>query len=408
MSRTNAALVPRKISVLNQVRWEVRVPAELRQQEKATRRRFPREAEAKGYCNRLKGDLFNYSDKARGLTDAQKIEAQVCFSRLADYPAATLTQAVDLLLNRLDRAARSFPVAELADRVIADKQKQSGRGSSARLLREIRERFARFSRTFGERMVSDIEPEEIRAWLMDLTTIIETSLGKQETDEPVSQVTRQAYKRTLSIGFAWAKSQGAAPSNPLLEVKLASPERERVFVSTPAQTALLLEKANPRLRAYLALCCFAGLRPEQAQGLPWSHIHFARGEYGEIEVPVGTDKAGGERIVPIQPNLRAWLFTVPAEQRRGTVFFSRKDRRAAYAALRELAPDLPEGWPQDGPRHGYGTYRLKVTGSFGQVADEMGNSEAVIRTRYYRSVSASTAAAYWNILPSHENDLAVE
>ncbi len=124
-------------------------------------------------------------------------------------------------------------------------------------------------------------------------------------------------------------------------------------------------------------------------------------------MPVGTDKAGGERIVPIQPKLRAWLFTVPAEQRRGTVFFSRQYRRDAYAALRELAPDLPQGWPQDGPRHGYGTYRLKVTGSFGRMADEMGNSEAVIRTRYYRSVSASTAA-YWNILPSHENGLAVE
>ena len=400
MARRPAPLAPRKVSINGYVRWEVRVPAELQPQEKSARPRFLKESDAKGYCNRLKSDLLRYSDKARGLTDAQKIEAHACFERLAAYPAASLTQAVDLLVARLDRAARSFPVSELAGRVVADKRKQGGRGSSERLLREIEERLGRFSRTFGEHMVSDLEAPEIRAWLMDLTTILQTSRGKEETDEPVAQVTRHAYKRTLSLCFGWAKHHGAAATNPLIDVKLAQPERERVFVFTPQQTATLLQKAEARLRPYLALCCFAGLRPEQAQGLWWHHIHLDRGTHGEIEVPAGTDKAGGERIVPIQPNLRAWLLAVPAEERRGTVYFSRHYRREAYAALRQEDPAVPTDWPQDGPRHGYGTYRLKVTGSFGQVADEMGNSEAVIRARYYRSVSRSVAEAYWDIYPS--------
>ena len=400
MARRPAPLAPRKVSINGHVRWEVRVPVELRLQEKSARPRFLKESEAKGYCNRLKSDLLRYSDKARGLTDAQKIEAHACFERLVAYPAATLTHAVDLLMARLDRSSRSFPVGELAGRVVADKLKQGGRGSSGRLLREIEERLKRFSRVFGERMVSDVEAAEIRAWLMDLTTIIQTSRDKEETDEPVSQVTRHAYKRTLSLCLGWAKHHGAAATNPVIDVKLAQPERERVFVFTPQQTATLLQKADARLRPYLALCCFAGLRPEQAQGLWWKQIHFDRGTHGEIEVPAGTDKAGGERIVPIQPNLRAWLLAVPEEERRGTVYFSRHCRREAYSALHQENPALPADWPQDGLRHGYGTYRLKVTGSFGQVADEMGNSEAVIRTRYYRSVSRSVAEAYWNIYPS--------
>ena len=399
MSRRPALLAPRKVSINGHVRWEVRVPAELHSQEKATRPRFLKESEAKGYCNRLKSDLLRYSDKARGLTDAQKIEAHACFERLAAYPAASLTQAVDVLVARLDRSSRSFPVSELAGRVVADKVKQGGRGSSGRLLREIEERLGRLSRTFGEQMVSDIEATEVRAWLMDLTTIIQTSRGKEETDEPVEQSTRHAYKRTLSLCFGWAKHHGAAATNPLTDVKLAQPERERVFVFTPQQTATLLHKADTRLRPYLALCCFAGLRPEQAQGLWWQHIHLDRSTHGEIEVPAGTDKAGGERIVPIQPNLRAWLLTIPEEERQGTVYFSRHYRREAYAGLRQEDPVLPAEWPQDGLRHGYGTYRLKVTGSFGQVADEMGNSEAVIRTRYYRSVSRSVAETYWDIYP---------
>ena len=40
-------------------------------------------------------------------------------------------------------------------------------------------------------MVSDIEAAEVRAWLMDLTTTIQTSKGKQESDQPVGQSTRR-------------------------------------------------------------------------------------------------------------------------------------------------------------------------------------------------------------------------
>ena len=34
------------------------------------------------------------------------------------------------------------------------------------------------------------------------------------------------------------------------------------------------------------------------------------------------------------------------------------------------------------------------------MADEMGNSEAVIHSRYFRSVSSVTAEAYWKIYPA--------
>ena len=85
----------------------------MRKQENSARPRFVKESGAKGYCNRLKSDLLRYSDKARGLTDAQKIEAHACFERLASYPNASLSQAVDLLVARLDRATTaSFKMVE--------------------------------------------------------------------------------------------------------------------------------------------------------------------------------------------------------------------------------------------------------------------------------------------------------
>ena len=95
MDRHAAPLQPRKVFVNgSQVRWKVRIPQELCQQEGGMRRFFAKEGEAKGFCIRLASDLRNYSDKARGLTDAQKIEAQAAFEQLRQYQTASLTVAV--------------------------------------------------------------------------------------------------------------------------------------------------------------------------------------------------------------------------------------------------------------------------------------------------------------------------
>jgi hypothetical protein len=79
---------PRKVLLRGQVRWEVRIDQRLRKQEQGkVRALYHTQAEAQSYCKRLESDLRNYSDKARGLSDAQKIEAQTCFERLANDPA---------------------------------------------------------------------------------------------------------------------------------------------------------------------------------------------------------------------------------------------------------------------------------------------------------------------------------
>ena len=144
--------------------------------------------------------------------------------------------------------------ANWPERVMADKRKQGERGSSGRLLREIEERLGRFSRVFGERTVSDLEPAETRAWLMDLTTIIQTSRGKEETDEPVSQVTRHAYKRTLSLCFGWAKQHGAAATNPVTDVKLAQPERVLVLDTNSGPPRTPPRSSPRRWRSEAASC----------------------------------------------------------------------------------------------------------------------------------------------------------
>ena len=128
--------------------------------------------------------------------------------------------------------------------------------------------------------------------------------------------------------------------------------------------------------------------------MTWEQIHFDRGVGGELEVPAGSDKTDRERTIPMQPNLRAFLLLTPEKHRHGKLFYS----RVFFEQMRDGLGI--EEWPQDCLRHDYGTYRFKVLGSFGVLADEMGNSEAIIRQRYQRSVSQSEADAYWLIMPT--------
>ena len=52
------------------------------------------------------------------------------------------------------------------------------------------------------------------------------------------------------------------------------------------------------------------------------------------------------------------------------------------------------GWVRNGLRHSYGSYRAAVLKSAGQVALEMGNSEAIVR-RHYLEVQPVEVAEKW-------------
>ena len=389
MGRRTAPMQPRKVQLRGEVRWEVRIDPQLRKQEGGqVRRLFRKEGEAKSYASRLHDNLRNYSDKARGLTDEQKIEAQHAYAKLAGVPGARLLDAVDLYLEHLNQKSRSVSVEELGERIVQDREAIGGRGSSEKTLIEIGSVWGRFADSFPGRLVNTLTPEEINDWLVKLTNVRDEAKAGQ----PISLQTRRNYRRVLStvFGYAAARTRRWVSVNPVADVELPTSRRERVSLLSPEQTARLLAASVPELRPYFAICAFAGARPNQAAAISWSQIHLDR---LEIEIPAGVDKTDRERIVPIQPNLAAFLSQVPESMRKGEVFHSRRwfVRATKDAGLRP--------WEEDVLRHGYGTYRFKIIGSFGTLADEMGNSEKVIRDRYYRSVSQATAEAYFALMP---------
>ena len=273
---------------------------------------------------------------------------------------------------------------ELGRRYLEIKAKLGGRGSKARTLGEHRTLWPTFAASFPGRLASSISTQEVHDWLFERT--------KQDGGD-ISLQTRRNLRRVLHAEFEFARSHARrwVSTNPVTEVELPTEHRERVELLPIAKVEQVLNVCHPRLIPYLAICAFAGARPDQAKRMTWEQIHFDR---DELEVPAGSDKTDRERTPPMQPCLRAWLLLTPEKYRRGKLYYSLDFFRAARDAIGL------KHWPQDCLRHDYGTYRFKVLGSFGTLADEMGNSEAIIKTRYQRSVSQREADAYWKILPS--------
>ncbi len=384
MGRNQSPIEPRKTIVHGQVRYEVRIPLELRKQEASSsgRKICKTQGEADGYCRKLKGLLLHYTDKARGLTDGQKIEAQDAFARLSAVPGANLRDAIDHYLAHLEQQNRSVTLEHLGETILAERRANGGKGSRDNTLAELSERWGRFARAFPGRMATSITPEEVHQWLMGLT---------KPTGEPVGLATRIGYRRVLNtvFEFAAARVRRWVAENPVKEIELPKPRGHRVYILPLPMVRQLLEVADPKLVPYFAICVFAGLRPDHAKEIVWGQIYLDR---LMIDVPPGTDKTDPARIVPIQPCLKAWLEKTPAAERTGPLYYSKKLFRKATRAV--LDP-----WKQDCLRHNFATYRFAVVQSFGQVAAEMGNSEAIIKARYWLPVSQEEAEAFWRIFP---------
>jgi integrase len=134
------------------------------------------------------------------------------------------------------------------------------------------------------------------------------------------------------------------------------------------QLRALLQAASrvvPDVLPMLALGAFAGLRDAEIKRLDWSEVDLAR---GHIEVKAAKAKSARRRIVPIQPNLATWLRPYSGLAGRLVPVGARKklDRIRRSAGL--------TGWPQNGLRHSFASYRLAATHDAPRVASELGHT----------------------------------
>jgi integrase len=229
----------------------------------------------------------------------------------------------------------------------------------------------------------------------DVTAITSAVIQGFLTAMNASERAKKNCRDVLRAFLKWCAVRGYlarnAP-NDLLEHLPAYRNKRigRIEIFTPEQMTRLLEKAEESLLPYLVIGAFAGLRGEEIKRLDWSEIDLAD---GFIEVAADKAKTDTRRLAPIQDNLKAWL--QPRAKKEGPVCSFKN----VVNQLMRLAAEANVEWKKNALRHSFISYRVAECADVPRVADESGNSPAVIRTHYLQRVKPKQALAWFGIVP---------
>jgi len=344
------------------------------------RKFFKTRTDADAEARRQKSLLEIHSREAIGLSPREMSDFITARTKLAEY-GDTINEAVKFRVDYFERVRRSrLTVAQLTDEVLAAKQRD---GRAPMYLADLRKRLARFCADFGKHPIAAITVEELDNWLRDL---------------PLSPKSRANFRANIGVLFSYAANRRMIEFNPITQTaKPKLPDNPPEIFAVDDLQALLgnAKHAQKDVVPMLAIGAFAGLREAEIQRLDWSEVDLAR---GHIEVKAAKAKSARRRIIPILPNLAAWLrpysgltgHVVPAGARR-------KLDRVRKAA--ELA-----SWPNNGLRHSFASYRLAAIHDAPRVASELGHtSPQMLYSAYRKLVLPEDAELYWKIAPAAES-----
>jgi integrase len=340
------------------------------------RKFFKTKAGADAERLRQSTSLERHGREAIGLSQREMSDFITAKRKLAEY-GKTISDAVNFLVDQLERVRRcKVTVAELVAELLEAKEKD---GRSEIYLRDLRNILAIFCRDFCDQPIAAITVEELDNWLRAL---------------PGSPKTRTNFRANLSVLFSYAERRRMIDSNPVLHTaKPKLPDNPPEIFAVDQLRALLetAQRTTPSVLPMLALGAFAGLRDAEIKRLDWSEVDLAR---GQIEIKAAKAKSARRRIVPIQPNLAAWLR--PHSGTKGRLvpegYRSSLDRVRKAAALAV--------WPNNGLRHSFASYRLAAIQDAPRVSSELGHaSPQMLYSTYREVVRSEEAALYWKLEP---------
>src|SRR5262249_46412416 len=253
------------------------------------RKFFKTRAEADSEAMRQKTLLERHSREAIGLSPREMSDFITAREKLVKY-GETIFDAVQFRVDHLERVRRhGITVAQLTDEVIKAKRRD---GRSEVYLRDLRYRLSKFVQDFGQRPIAGITVDELDNWLRAL---------------PYSPQSRRNYQTIVGLLFSYAEGRGIVDRNPISRTAKPKLVDRPPEIFSVDELRGLLESANrvgQDVLPMLAIGAFAGLREAEIQRLDWSEVDLTR---GHIEVKAAKAKSARRRIVPILPNLTAWL-----------------------------------------------------------------------------------------------------
>jgi len=354
--------------------------------------------EAAAVANRLtSGDLdvltLTSADRAaylraRQLLDPLGIGIEAGAAQLADavkkLGGVTVAQAVEFYKRRHDGTSATREVAEVVEELLASKRADK---LSVRYVKQLQYDLNRVAAQFPGR-IGDVSGQQVDNWLRGLG---------------VAPRTRNNLRCSLGTLFAFAKGRKylAKDNDELDAVPFAKDNDGAIEIFTPDEMAELLAAAQSAQIPFLAIGAFAGVRHAELQRLDWADVQR---DGDLIQIRAANAKTASRRVIPILPNLKAWL--QPHWQPSGplcqhanmTRQFERLTERVNQARQAAGRADAFV-WKHNALRHSFISYRVAQIQNVAQVALEAGNSPQMIFQHYRELVRPADAAKWFALEP---------
>jgi len=180
--------------------------------------------------------------------------------------------------------------------------------------------------------------------------------------------------------------------------KYTKRKQGEISTYTADEMCRLIAADDDRILPLIVIGGFAGLRHAEIARLEWQDIDL---EEGLIEVKAENAKTDTRRIVPLKPNLKAFLQRV--ENKMGKVVSLVNTTKQLLKTATDTADAENKiealGWKHNALRHTYISARVAESGDVPRMADEAGNSPQVIRTNYLKQLRPAAAAEWFSIQP---------
>ncbi len=347
-------------------------------------RRFRTKKAAEKFVIDKEVEIANRGREAAALHDSVAKDAAWAVKELKPYNT-TLRDVVADYIRRRKSAEKSSLIDEAIDEFI-DMKKAAGK--SARYIGDLRYKLRQFADDHGGLLLSEITPMTLDHWL--------EGLG-------VSPVTRNGFRRVLTVFFQWGGKRGYCDreQNPARATEIATETAKRVPIFTAGELRVTLDTAPAELVPVIALGAFAGLRPEEIRRLDWKAVDLLR---KRIDIDAGVSKTAAHRYVPISDTLFQWI--QPYAKSAGKVAPVNLYRRLWNFHLILAEKDDKNGrpaviWKHNALRHSFASYALAKEEDAARVALWLGHASPSMTFKHYRERVTPEAAAEWfEVLPT--------
>lgn len=286
----------------------------------------------------------------------------------------SLETAARFYMDHNDPGGTRHTVEELYEKYKESREKANRRPAT---IRDIDVCLSPFVEAFGGTRVQHVTIDDLDAWLNEQTG---------------GAVRRNKRRRHLVGMFNFAVKRRYRRDNPASGLEISNEKKRRPHVLSLDDCEQLMRYTadnEPETIPYMALCLFAGVRPEGEIGkLDWKEIDLGR---REIFISDEVSKTHDERFIDISDNLLQWL--TPYQQKQGPVFYS-------PSKAKRIRESCGVRWASDCMRHSFGSYHLAMHDNAGKTALQMGHRNlGTLFEHYRRAVRKQDAEAFWAIRP---------